>query len=78
MIEYNTLSLAVEGYPGRQSYRPGEEVTLPLLVAVQAPSPSRSRASARRARWCGGRPAIAGREQPVPADGLCDGAAAGR
>ena len=27
MIEYNTLSLAVEGYPGQLSYRPGEEVT---------------------------------------------------
>ncbi len=48
MIEYNTLSLAVEGYPGQQSYRPGEEVTFHCSSRVRTFSVEVARIGATR------------------------------
>lgn len=72
MIEYNTLSLAIEGYPGRQSYRPGEEVTLHCTSRARTFSAEVARIGASREvvwRTAG----IAGTEHPVPADAYASG-----
>ena len=67
MIEYNTLSLAVEGYPGRQSYRPGEEVTFHCSSRARTFSAEVARIGAsREVVWR--KAGIAGTEQPVPPD----------
>ena len=67
MIEYNTLRFAVEGYPSRWSYRPGELV--PFHCSSLAPAFSVEVArigAAREVVWRGD--GIPGEPQPVPPD----------
>ena len=67
MIEYNTLRFAVEGYPSRWSYRPGESV--PFHCSSLAPAFSVEVArigAAREVVWRGD--GIPGEPQPVPPD----------
>ena len=72
MIEYNTLSLAVEGYPGRQSVQPGEEVTFHCSSRAATFSAEVARIGAtREVVWR--KTGIAGREHPVPAAAYATG-----
>jgi hypothetical protein len=72
MIEYNTLALAVEGYPGRQSYRPGEEVTLHCSSRARTFAAEVARIGAsREVVWR--KAGIAGAGHPVPADAYAAG-----
>lgn len=72
MIEYNTLSLAVEGYPGRQSYRPGEEAAFHCSSRARTFSAEIARIGAsREVVWR--KAGIAGAEHPTPADAYAAG-----
>jgi len=72
VIEYNTLRLAVEGYPDWLSYRPGEEVTFHCSARVPRFSAEVSRLGAgREVVWR--RDGIAGVEQPVPPNAYAAG-----
>ncbi|MCB1501529.1 MAG: DUF4350 domain-containing protein [Bauldia sp.] len=72
MLDYDTLSPVVEGYPGRQSYRPGEELTLHCTSRVGAFSVEIARIGNRReVVWS--KAGIAGREQPVPDEAYAKG-----
>lgn len=71
MIEYNTLTLAVEGYPSQLSYQPGEEVAF-HCSARTAPFQSRSRIGvALEVVWQ--RTAIPGTQHPTPPDAYANG-----
>ena len=72
MIEYNTLSLAVEGYPSRLSYRPGEEVAFHCTARTRTFSVEIARIGAlREPVWR--REGIAGAEQAVPDEAFARG-----
>jgi hypothetical protein len=72
MIEYNTLSLAVEGYPSQLSYLPGEEVTFHCSARSQTFSVEIARIGVEReVAWQRGR--IPGAEHRVPADAYASG-----
>jgi hypothetical protein len=74
MIEYNTLSLAVEGYAGEQSVRAGEAVTFHCSSRAATFSVEVARIGAtREVVWR--KAGIAGREQPVPAEAYATGCA---
>ena len=65
MIEYNTLALAVEGYPGRLSYSPGEEVAFHCTARTRTFTAEVARIGVRREPvWR--REGISGAEQAVP------------
>lgn len=65
IINDNTLALAVEGYPGRLSYQPGEEVALHCSARTKHFSVEIARVGAEReVVWR--RAAIPGTEQPTP------------
>jgi hypothetical protein len=65
MIKYNTLSLAVEGYPSRLSYSPGEEVAFHCTARTRTFSVEVARIGVgREPVWR--REGISGAEQPVP------------
>lgn len=65
MIEYNTLKLAVEGYPSHLSYQPGDEVAFHCSSRVATFSVEIARIGAERVVvWQ--RNAIPGTEQPTP------------
>ncbi|MBX3013791.1 MAG: hypothetical protein KF832_19875 [Caldilineaceae bacterium] len=71
-VEYNTLALAVEGYPGRQSYLPGEEVTLHCSARTPTFAAEIARIGKERiVVWR--RDQLPGREQPTPADAYAKG-----
>jgi hypothetical protein len=72
MKNFNTLSLAVEGYPARQSYRPGEEVTFHCSARVKHFSVEIARVGANReVAWR--KAGIAGAEPPTPSDAYATG-----
>ena len=65
IINDNTLALAVEGYPGRLSYQPGEEVALHCSARTKHFSVEIARVGAEReVVWR--RATIPGTEQPTP------------
>src|SRR5262245_60950552 len=67
MLEYNTLKLAVEGYPDAWSYRPGDTVRFHCSARVARFSVEVARIGvAREVVWR--RDGIAGAPQPAPAD----------
>ena len=72
MLAYDTLSPLVEGYPGRQSYRPGEELTLHCSARVRSFSAEIARIGAHREVVCR-KTGIAGREQAVPDNAYAKG-----
>ncbi len=72
MIDFNTLELAVEGYPSRLSYLPGEEVAFHCSARVRTFSVEITRIGAGRERvWQ--RTGIPGSEQPVPQAAYANG-----
>jgi hypothetical protein len=72
MIEFNTLKLAVEGYPSQLSYQPGEEVSFHCSAHVPSFSVEVARLGvAREVVWRAD--GISGQEQPVPADAYAAG-----
>jgi N,N-dimethylformamidase beta subunit-like, C-terminal len=72
MIEFNTLSPAVEGYPGQLSYLPGEELTLHCSARSPTFSVEVTRVGARRdVVWR--REGIRGFERETPAEAYADG-----
>lgn len=65
MIEYNTLTLAVEGYPSQLSYQPGDEVAFHCSSHTPTFSVEIARIGAERVvLW--ERSAIAGQAHPTP------------
>jgi hypothetical protein len=72
IIDRNTLVLAVEGYPTRQSYRAGEEVVFCCSARVPSYSVEVARIGAdREVVWR--RDGIAGTEHPTPRDAYAVG-----
>lgn len=72
ITNYNTLALAVEGYPSHLSYRPGEEVAFHCSARVKSFSAEIARIGAgRELVWR--RDGLTGGEQPTPADAYAKG-----
>jgi hypothetical protein len=72
MIEYNTLRFAVEGYPARWSYRPGESVPFHCSSLARSFSAEVVRlGAAREVVWR--RDGIPGEPRSVPADAYSAG-----
>ncbi|MEZ4727972.1 MAG: DUF6605 domain-containing protein [Caldilineaceae bacterium] len=72
ITDYNTLTLAVEGYPSQRSYLPSEEVAFHCSARTKTFSVEIARIGAERAvLWR--REGIAGTEQPVPQDAYAKG-----
>ncbi|MCC6271222.1 MAG: hypothetical protein IT190_08085 [Microbacteriaceae bacterium] len=72
MIEYNTLTLAVEGYPSQLSYQPGEEVAFHCSARTATFSVEIARIGvAREVVWQ--RTAIPGTQHPTPPDAYANG-----
>ncbi|MBV9244623.1 MAG: DUF4350 domain-containing protein [Methylobacteriaceae bacterium] len=70
--EFNTLSLAIEGYPDRLSFRPGEEATFHCSSRRPTFSVEIARIGVNR-EVVHSRAGIAGSERPVPADAYATG-----
>lgn len=71
-IEYNTLQLAVEGYPDRLSYLPGEEVAFHCSARVDRFAVEVARIGAtREVVWQ--QADLVGAEQPTPARAYAEG-----
>ena len=72
MIEYNTLTLAVEGYPSQLSYQPGEEVAFHCSARTVTFAVEIARIGiAREVVWQ--RTGIPGAQHPVPPDAYATG-----
>ena len=70
--DYNTLELAVEGYPSQYSYLPGEEAHFHCSARVKSFSVEIARVGGKReVVWR--RAGIRGEEQPTPADAYANG-----
>lgn len=70
--DFNTLTLAVEGYPSQYSYLPGEEVTIHCSARVPSYSVEITRVGhSREVVWR--REGLPGQEHPTPSDAYAKG-----